>query len=113
MKITIIKQNKRFQVKCCFSYKVFPIITKFKKAYFDMSTRIWYLPADDFTSFINDLQNDANAKKFDIILKQKKTKSMLDFQHSSPILKSLWYLLVESTTQKRDKLLWTKTTWRK
>ena len=31
-----------------------------------MSTRIWYLPADDFTSFINDLENDANAEKFDI-----------------------------------------------
>ena len=31
-----------------------------------MSTRIWYLPADDFTSFINDLENDANAKQFDI-----------------------------------------------
>ena len=31
-----------------------------------MSTRTWYLPADDFTSFINDLENHENAKKFDI-----------------------------------------------
>ena len=31
-----------------------------------MSKRIWYLPADDFTSFINELENDANAEKFDI-----------------------------------------------
>ena len=28
--------------------------------------RIWYLHADDFTSFINYLDNDAVAKKFDI-----------------------------------------------
>ena len=28
-----------------------------------MSTPIWYLPANDFTSFINDLEND---DKFDI-----------------------------------------------
>ena len=66
MKITIIKQNKRFQVKCCFSYKVFPIITKFKKAYFDMSTRIWYLPNENFNEFITDLEKDVNYEKFDI-----------------------------------------------
>ena len=66
MKITMIKQNKRFQVKCCFSCKVFPIIAKFIKAYFEMSTRIWYLPIEDFNAFITDLENDVNAEKFDI-----------------------------------------------
>ena len=38
-----------------------------------MSARIWYLPADDFTSFINDLEYDANAKKFDIKIIDQQT----------------------------------------
>ena len=66
MKITILKQHKRFHVKCCFNQNVHNVIKKYKNRYFNMSTRIWYLPADDFTSFINDLENDANAKQFDI-----------------------------------------------
>ena len=66
MKITILKQHKRFHVKCCFNQNVHNVIKKYKNRYFNMSTGIWYLPADDFTSFINDLENDANAKQFDI-----------------------------------------------
>ena len=31
-----------------------------------MSTRIWYLPIDDFNAFITELGNDVNAEKFDI-----------------------------------------------
>ena len=65
MKITIIKQIKRFQVKCCYNQKVFLIITKFKNRYFDVSTSIWCIPIDDFTSFIAELENDANEIKFD------------------------------------------------
>ena len=35
-----------------------------------MSTRIWYLPTDNFTSFINDLENDV---KFDIKIVEQPT----------------------------------------
>ena len=31
-----------------------------------MSTRIWYLPNDDFNEFITDLEKDVNYEKFDI-----------------------------------------------
>ena len=79
-----------------------------------MSTRIWYLAADDFTSFINDLENDINAKKFDIKIIDQPTivyiqidKIHVGFSTFIDDFESLWYLLVESTTQKGDKLLWT------
>ena len=39
---------------------------KIQKSLFQYEYSLWYLPGDDFTSFINDLENDANAKKFDI-----------------------------------------------
>ena len=31
-----------------------------------MSTRIWYLRIDVFSSFISELENDVNVEKFDI-----------------------------------------------
>ena len=65
MKVTIIKQHKRFEVKCCYNQKVHHIIKKFKNSYFNTSNKIWTLPIIDFTSFINDLKNEENTLKFD------------------------------------------------
>ena len=68
MKVTIIKQHKRFEVKCCYKQKVHHIIKKFKNRYFNTSNKIWTIPIIDFTSFINDLKNEENTLKFDITI---------------------------------------------
>ena len=57
-----------------------------------MSTRIWYLPINDFNAFISELENDVNAEKFDIKIIDQPTivyiepKFMSVFHHLSMIL---------------------------
>ena len=87
-----------------------------------MSTRIWYLPIEDFNAFITDLENDVNYEKFDIkiidqpaivYIESKDTKIHVGFSTFIADFPKLMVFQGRVYNSNERKILWTKNTWRK